>query len=34
MVMVVESGNATGMLGLYQILVSYSQFHYTVLCIS
>jgi hypothetical protein len=34
MVMVVERGNATGASGLSQILVSCSQFHYTVLCVS
>jgi hypothetical protein len=31
--MVVERGNATGALGLLQILTSHSQFHYIVLCI-
>jgi hypothetical protein len=32
MVMVVERGDSTGALGLFQILVSYSQFCYVVLC--
>jgi hypothetical protein len=32
--MVVERGDATGALGLLQILVSYSQFCYVVPCIS
>jgi hypothetical protein len=34
MVMVVERGDATGVLGLFQILESYSQFCYVVLCTS
>jgi hypothetical protein len=34
MVMVVERWDAADALGLFQILVSYSQFHYIVLFIS
>jgi hypothetical protein len=34
MVMAVDIGNATGALGLFQILVSFSQFCYVVLCSS
>jgi hypothetical protein len=33
-IMVVERADATGMLGLLQILVSYSESHCIVLCIS
>jgi hypothetical protein len=32
MVLVVDRGNATGQLDLFQILMSCSQFHYTDLC--
>jgi hypothetical protein len=31
MVLVVDSWDATGALGIFQILLSYSQFHYIVL---
>jgi hypothetical protein len=33
-VMVVERGDATDVHGLFQLLVSHSQFHYFVLCVS
>jgi hypothetical protein len=33
-VMLVERGDATGALGHFLILVSHSQFHYIVLCVS
>jgi hypothetical protein len=33
-VMVLERGDATGVLGLFQILVSYSEFHHVILCVS
>jgi hypothetical protein len=33
-VVMTETGDATGALGLFQILVSYNHFHYVVLCIS
>jgi hypothetical protein len=32
-IMVVERGDATGTVGVFQMLVSYSQFHYTILYI-
>jgi hypothetical protein len=34
MVMVVERGDTTGMLSLFQISVSYSKFCYIVLCVN
>jgi hypothetical protein len=34
MIIVEERGDVTGVLGLFQILVSYSQFRYDVLCAS
>jgi hypothetical protein len=34
MVMVVERRDTMGAFGLSQILVTYSQFHYAVLCVS
>jgi hypothetical protein len=34
MVIVVERGNTTGAFKLFQILVSYSQFRYVILCVS